>query len=158
AVVWWTDRARRRHVRVVGQRDTQPTKGRVARVWSDEGPALALVYPGPFFRTRRGKRELVCLCACGAWGAPEEVGWLGESCGPCHDRAEAGEGAPAGRQAWFHDGLDKQVRSLALSPDDATLATTGLDDRLRLWDADTGALKMTSERAVWDLHLNWSPD
>jgi WD40 repeat protein len=35
-----------------------------------------------------GKPELIALCGFGALGTPEALGWMGETCGPCHDHEE----------------------------------------------------------------------
>lgn len=55
-------------------------------------------------------------------------------------RAEGGEGGVAGaqrRRASAHDG---GVNGLLFSPDGSELLTFGKDDRLRLWDAESGRL------------------
>jgi hypothetical protein len=42
------------------------------------------------WRERQGKREFIVYCRCGVAGAPESVAWMGQSCGPCHDREQEG--------------------------------------------------------------------
>ncbi len=93
-LVWWVDRLGRPHVRVAAQR-REPGR----ELWEhrfappgDSRPPLWFVHPERvYLRTRPGEeRELIAVCSCGASGPPEEIGWLGERCGPCHDRGEEG--------------------------------------------------------------------
>jgi hypothetical protein len=90
-VAWWTDLLGRRHWRVVGRRfdfsqefDEQcHDKFRTYPLWH--------VYPDRLMvREAGGRRELLAACACGAAGTPDEIGWMGRRCGPCHDRLEEG--------------------------------------------------------------------
>jgi WD40 repeat protein len=147
-LAWWTDLVGRKHCRVVGRR------GRFNRHLlhnllgpPEEGsrPALWLVYPDYVFLQRhQGRRVAVALCPCGSYGTPEELGWMGTCCAPCHDRHEDGrESAPAWpdpRRSTLSVHHDHLV-GLAYSPDGATVLGVGSgyhQGSVTLWDAATG--------------------
>ena len=50
------------------------------------------------------------------------------------------------------------VASISFSPDGGTLASGGYDGTIRLWDAETGALKQTIRRAQGVEGVVFSPD
>ncbi len=76
AVVWWTDCAGRRHVRVAGNRGPFADRSRLALLSEPSSwPPLAILDSRVFLRTRGGKSELMALCGCGAFGPPESLGW-----------------------------------------------------------------------------------
>jgi hypothetical protein len=97
---WWADALGRKHLRVVGRR-LEPENVLRSNLFGPLGgdwPRLGLVYPDRVVvRTRpgrgkgAGKREVLAVCACGAVGRPEALAWMGDSCGPCHDRREEGQ-------------------------------------------------------------------
>jgi hypothetical protein len=99
---WWTDALGRKHLRVVGRR-LEPFNALRCNLFGPRAggwPALGLVYPDRVVARSRpgrgkgaGKREVLAVCSCGAVGRPEALAWMGDSCGPCHDRRE--EGQPA---------------------------------------------------------------
>jgi hypothetical protein len=99
---WWTDALGRKHLRVVGRR-LEPGNVLRTNLFGPPGtdwPPLGLVYPDRVVvRTRPGRgkgagqREVLAVCDCGAVGTAEALAWMGDSCGPCHDRRE--EGQPA---------------------------------------------------------------
>jgi hypothetical protein len=97
---WWTDALGRKHLRVVGRR-LEPFNVLRSNLFGPPGdsdwPPLGLVYPDRVVVRSRprggGRREVLAVCACGAVGRPEALAWMGDSCGPCHDRRE--EGQPA---------------------------------------------------------------
>ncbi len=86
-VTWWSDHHGRRHV--TAEPVTPPE-----HPWQEEPawPPLGRIYPGVLFRIDRPGRPLrwVVLCRCGVCGPPESVGWMGDRCGPCHDRGVDG--------------------------------------------------------------------
>jgi hypothetical protein len=90
---WWSDAAGRKHCRVVGVRGEFRKAERVNLLCppGEQAPPLALVYPDVVFHRRGGQSEWLVWCACGALGRPNELGWMGASCGPCHDRREEGQ-------------------------------------------------------------------
>jgi len=87
-LVWWRDALGRRHVRVVGL----VAEG-VERLEYDDGhdaaPPLLRIYPDAGFLV--DDAAILVICPCGAAGRPDEIGWVGGECGPCHDRRVNGE-------------------------------------------------------------------
>jgi hypothetical protein len=129
AAAWWCDFLGRRHVRVRGW-DGMPA-------WLYEAPSAALpaVYPDHTLthQGEGGSRQFV-LCSCGAWGEPAAVGWMGECCGPCHDRRSAGEPP---RHAWplAEPG---SARSVAVEPGGWSVAALHDDGTVSVHDLRTG--------------------
>ncbi len=166
ALAWWTDLIGRRHCRVVGRRG-KLDKARLHNFLSpgdEDRPTVWLVYPDYFFRRRvRGKRTLVALCACGRSGEPEEIGWMGDCCGVCHDRREEGRAAaPAWhdpRQATLsrHHG---HLLFLTWSGDGRTIATGGEPGVVKLWDAASGreCATLSEDNEEWLLKAAFTPD
>src|SRR5947209_2046829 len=64
-VAWWTDAGARRHFRVW---DDGPSKEERPPLWYISGEHLVA-------RWRGEACDWLVLCACGACGEPEEVGW-----------------------------------------------------------------------------------
>jgi hypothetical protein len=99
AVAWWTDPLGRRHIRVKGARWSF-TYGRegessILCPYEQPRPPLWMIYPEFIYLADAGAGERVlAACPCGAAGTPEEIGWMGECCGPCHDRREEGQATP----------------------------------------------------------------
>jgi hypothetical protein len=166
ALAWWTDLIGRRHCRVAGRRG-KFDRERLENFLSpgDESrPAVWLVYPDYFCRRRRkGQRTLVALCACGRWGEPAEIGWMGDCCGVCHDRREEG-GEPARawpdpRQATLsrHQG---HLLFLTWSPEGRTIATGGEPGEVKLWDAASGreCAALAEDNEEWLLGASFTPD
>jgi dipeptidyl aminopeptidase/acylaminoacyl peptidase len=141
-LAWWTDFAGRRHCHIIGCRGAfrGPQLTNLVCGTTEPKPPLWVVYPESTFlyRGTDSPPTLLALCACGALGRPEELGWMGTCCGPCHDRRE--EGLPPAAP-WMHPrlaqlgGLNDPV-ALAFSPDSSLLLA-----------ADTKTL------TVWDLAL-----
>jgi hypothetical protein len=156
-IVWWTDRAGRRHYRIAAARGGI-SGPRLEHYEQADWPPLRLLYPQVLQQVRAGQRRLVALCACSAFGTPDELGWMGPCCGPCHDRAEAGDVA-APTPFWLRPvDVFEMVRCLAFSPDGATLASAG-NDRVVFWDIATGqARPLTAHGQVWGVSLAYSPD
>jgi hypothetical protein len=137
-LTWWTDHLGRRHVRVTGRRLSQ-----VSRVAARANPfndwPLWHLYPERLVLCERGgRKELLAVCGCGAAGPPEALAWMGERCGPCHDRREEGGPAPAERPAALRGPSGADLR-IAFAPDGRELAGVGSDGKVRLWDCGTGA-------------------
>jgi WD40 repeat protein len=154
-VAWWTDYTGRRHVRLLGYRRSLNRK-ELTGFFHNDGraqPPLVVLYPEyTVTHTRGGKSRLCAACACGAFGPPQEIAWLGECCGPCHDRREAADGkAPALRRSWRLV-AESSPDAVAFSPDGQTLATNEFSGRVRLWDVATG-----TQRLVLDARQGWYP-
>src|SRR5262249_11189078 len=121
-------------------------------------PPLARLYPEQVYvRTRPGEGPTaVCACACGAAGTPTELAWVGERCGPCHDRAEEGRltlepptafGPVAGRGV-----------TCALSGDGGLLAAASPDvPTVHLWDTRTGRYRAIRRAGVGIRDLAFVP-
>jgi WD40 repeat protein len=153
---WWTDYTGRRHVRVIAYRRSL-NRRELNRFFLNDGrlqPPLVVLYPEyTVTHTRGGESRLWVACACGAFGTPEEIAWMGECCGPCHDRREtAGGKAPVLRRWWRLAPKDDYLSAVAFSPDGQTLATNGRSGKVRLWDVATG-----TERAVLEGKDGWDP-
>jgi hypothetical protein len=147
AAAWWRDYGGRTHLRVVGSRGRLggPSPVGLFGVPRDWPPVL-VVHPGTALLRALGEgaAEAVVVCACGAWGPPASVGWMGRRCGPCHDRAAVGAPVPAA------DWAPAVGPYPVLSPDGGTLATDGPGDELVLWDTHT-----RQARAVTGLPAGW---
>jgi WD40 repeat protein len=160
-LAWWSDRAGRKHHRLVARRGEFNSMFRrnVLSVGEDR-PPLWLVYPEHqhlYLRQRGTGWELVAVCACGAVGTPEELGWMGPCCGPCHDRREAGEPAPAGPPTLL-TGHVKPVDKVVFSPDGRTLvALAHFEPSPRAWDLATGQADVWAH-AEWVRALAFTPD
>jgi hypothetical protein len=165
-LAWWTDLIGRKHCRVVGRRGNLD-RARLDNLLCPEGeprPALWLVYPD-YFITKRSKdrRRLIALCSCGSFGVPEDIGWMGNCCGACHDRREEGRSAVA---AWPDprrgtlSGHHGHLFFLTWSPDGRIIATGGEPGHVKLWDAVTGREcgTLAEDSEEWLLGAAFSPD
>lgn len=134
-LVWWTDHAERKHYRLVAHR--LKLTGVARENWLHKPvrvPPLGLVYPRQGIAVQRGRDfDMRVFCACGEWGKPEALGWMGPSCGPCHDRCE---GQPT--QEGWPDALvtSSPLYDLVFSPDGSLLATRH-DKTMRVWKMAT---------------------
>jgi WD40 repeat protein len=152
-VAWWTDPLARKHVRVASRRVESFSDhygncfvpGRTTR------PPLWLVHSERLFlRTVPGGQPKVrALCGCGASGPPEALGWMGTTCGPCHDHQEE-FGAPLARaglplQLGFHE---KGVRGVAWSESGRTVVAAGDEGVVRFWDPAAGTLRKERRNEV----------
>src|SRR4051794_2727412 len=144
ALAWWTDRMGRKHHRVVGRWGTfsRPSLDRLLCPTGEERPPLFLVYPSHVFLKRQGgERHAQAICACGAQGTPEELGWMGTRCDACYDRALEGQSTPPAwldpAQATLH-GDEGKLLFIAYSPDGRTLAAATRRDEVTLFDTSTG--------------------
>src|SRR5262249_58585963 len=99
-LAWWTDRAGRKHHRVVGRHGSfnRPMLENLLLPFGEARPPLWFVYPDHVFLKRHaGQRVAQAICACGAHGTPEELGWMGPSCDSCHDRGAPPQAATPAR-------------------------------------------------------------
>jgi sugar lactone lactonase YvrE len=144
-VAWWTDPLGRKHCRVVARRPSRYGSNKAALGVEPGRPPLTLVYPGETFLVERnGSSELVAACRCGASGEPASLGWMGPSCGPCHDRRERGEPLPGADfpARTVLDGPEAWVQQLVFMPDgEALLVRPALGGRVYIWAPATGGLR-----------------
>jgi hypothetical protein len=137
SAAWWSDHLGRRHVRVRGLRLDWGNQDLVRPTAFDAWP-LWHVYPEHLVLSERaGRKELLAVCGCGAAGPPEALAWMGERCGPCHDRREEGGRAPEGRPTLLRGAAGAEYR-IAFTPDGRELVSLG-GGGVFLWDTATGA-------------------
>jgi hypothetical protein len=163
-VAWWSDRLGRKHYHIIAHRGSFSPAGRI-NVLSvgEERPPLWLVYPENVYLRQRGDRsELFAVCACGAAGPPEALGWAGPCCGPCHDRREAGEGPPVSAgltdRPLLVSGHLKDVTGLAFSSTGRQLVSRGRADGVAPVYGLSGAEPTGWWHPGWIGELAYSPD
>lgn len=163
ALAWWTDRAGRKHLRIVGRHGlfTRPMLEDLLCPLGEPRPPLWFVYPEYVFLMHAGEERLLqAICACGAHGSPEELGWMGPSCDTCFDLdLEGSTPAPAWldpRQATFHTD-EGRLLSLAYSRDGSTLAACTGRNHVTLWDTATGQERgrLVAPEEDWVLGAGW---
>lgn len=139
-VAWWTDPVGRKHVVFRGRRVENYEARRLLHAEELETRLpLWHAYPEYVYRVRVGKAErVVCACGCGAAGAPELLGWMGATCGPCSDRAEEA-GADALRQntPGVLYGERHPLGAVACSPCGTFVAAVEGEHGVTLWNATT---------------------
>jgi len=148
AAAWWTDPLGRKHTRLVARRGefNHPTcEHLLAR--RRHRPFQWLTYPeNLYFRQTGGKEELWGVCRCGAVGPPSDLGWMGNLCGPCHDRDEAGA-LPRfpGPTAAVLSGRSTVPGRIRFTPDGRGLVATGqLNNEVTAWDLESGSCRKWS--------------
>jgi hypothetical protein len=139
AVAWRRDFAGRLHARLVGLRDALRGQAPVDLFGVPEHwPALIRVHPAAtLLRERVGRTEPVALCPCGDAGYVDEIGWMGDCCGPCFDR-RAAVGASPSPAAWPLP-LPRAYLGLPVaSADGAFMAALAGDGKLHVQDTRAG--------------------
>jgi WD40 repeat protein len=120
AVAWWTDWIGRKHVRITAHRtDFNRTERRNVFTRGQERPAQWAVYPERLYM-RQDQKDWVLhgVCECGMSGSPRDLGWMGDRCGPCHDRLETGAlGQAAGLPSSVLTELDRPAWAVSFSRD-----------------------------------------
>jgi WD40 repeat protein len=165
-LAWWTDRAGRKHHRIVGRHGAfnRPLLENLLCPFGDPRPPLWFVYPDHIFLKRQGGHRVAqAICACGAHGTPEELGWMGPCCDSCHDRGVEGQEAT---QAWLDpklatlQGQEGRLTFLAYSPDSKILAAGTGRDEVTLWDTTTGLERgrLVAKDDEWLLTVGWIDD
>jgi hypothetical protein len=139
---WWTDPVGRRHWRIVGRRAVY------ADYRARDLPLAAFplwhIYPDRLVLRDAGSgSHLIARCDCGVAGRPESIAWMGERCGPCHDRAEEGVAVrPAGPMVLR--GKTLSVNQLAFAGPDALLSSGS--GRVVRWDLEDGGEEVLLHR------------
>jgi hypothetical protein len=123
-LAWAIDHRGRRLVRVTAGADLADDREFSINSPFARWPPLALVHREVavvFQREDRLDSEVLLACPCGALGTPEDIGWMDDRCGPCHDRTQDGVPLPEPfqRQARCFLGGSSAVfgRPQAISPD-----------------------------------------
>jgi WD40 repeat protein len=165
-LAWWSDLIGRKHHRVVGRQGhfNRPMLDNLLCPFGEPRPALWFVYPDYVFLKRAGERRVAfALCACGSFGTPDELGWMGPRCDACHDLGEDGRTAfpawPDPKRATLH-GQEGRLLFLAYAPDGRTLAAGTGWEHITLWDTASGEVRGTLgvESDPWLLGAAWSDD
>jgi WD40 repeat protein len=142
-VAWWTDPVGRRHWRVVGRRMGPPDNR--LRDFAFAAHPLWHVYPDRLaLREQGGATALLARCDCGVVGPAERIAWMGECCGPCHDRGEEGLAAPPAAPVLLR-GHGNTVAQLAFAGPDV-LVSGGADGRVLRWDLEDGSHEVLLHR------------
>jgi hypothetical protein len=149
-VGWWTDPVGRKHWRIQGRRSLR---------WHDDERSAFHAYPlwhvypdRLMLRERQGCQDLLAVCSCGVAGPVQAIAWMGQQCGPCHDRLEEELSVPSAPD-WprvLRGGHRAQVNCAAFTGD-GRLLTGCYGGRIVSWDLDTGAaavLLRVRDRAV----------
>jgi WD40 repeat protein len=162
-LAWWTDRAGRKHHRIVGRHGqfNRPMLDNLLCPFGEARPPLWFVYPDHVFLKCKGQqRQAQAICACGLHGTPEDLGWMGACCDSCYDRGQEGqEAAPA----WLDpklatlQGQEGRLSFLAYSPDGLVLAAGTGRDEVTLWDTTTGLERgrLVAKEDDWLLCAGW---
>ena len=123
-VAWWTDHVRRTHlyVEAAGSHGSssfaeysdarEGTSSHRERLLFEH--PLELLHPDLVWLVSERTRKRRVLCGCGLFGTLDELAWMGDCCGPCHDRRQEGE-PPLPLQAARR--LAAHVTHLAPTPD-----------------------------------------
>lgn len=138
-VAWWTDPVGRKHVVFRGRRVENYEARRLLHAEELETRLpLWHAYPEYVYRVRVGKAErVVCACGCGAAGAPELLGWMGATCGPCSDRREeAGADALRANAPGVLYGERHPLGAVACSPCGTFVAAGEGDHGVTLWNTN----------------------
>jgi hypothetical protein len=135
---WWTDAIGRRHVRIRG----------FAHLQILEAPPLAEVHPERVVVRQRGKEtDVLGVCPCGLCGSLAGLAWMGNGCGPCHDRKIEGS-AVEPIDVLHAPNDDPQAPAIGLDflPDGRTLLA---NDRrfVRRWNLGDGTVE-----TLWEAH------
>ena len=142
---WWTDSIGRKHLVVRGRRvEHDEAKRLLSKEELDARPPLWHAYPEYVCRRTVGSSAvLVCACGCGAVGTPQALGWMGETCGPCFDRAQDdGPDALRANVPGVLYGDRGPLGVLACSPDGTRVAAT---------ENAAGPFNISSSATYWDL-------
>src|SRR5262245_19936201 len=153
-LAWWTSPLGKRQVRIVGRRIEPYNNARSNRFGPPNTSWPALCHLDPDAVVARtfagGKPEAVVLCACGALGTAAQLGWMSDTCGPCHDHGEE-HGRPlpaAGGPYTLSTGGAAMYVAFSASGKTIVAAAFGSSSdyeggtgSIRFWDRKTGKLR-----------------
>jgi WD domain, G-beta repeat len=141
---WWTDHIGRKHVVVRGRRiEHERAKLLFFRDELARRPPLWHCYPEHLAQcwlpvpNDLPRADWIAACGCGAMATPEALGWMGATCGPCHDRREEGGSLAANRPGWLH-GERSVFLALAFGRTGKYLAGIEADGTASVWDLAAG--------------------
>lgn len=159
---WWTDHIGRKHVVVRGRRiEYENAKLLFHKDELARRPPLWHCYPEHLAQrwtpvpNDLPRVEWVAVCGCGAIGTPEALGWMGATCGPCHDRLEEGGSLEHVRPGWLH-GERSPFVALAFGRTEGILAGVEADGTTSVWDMAAGTVARLSpvvRRTVFNADL-----
>jgi sugar lactone lactonase YvrE len=142
-LAWWTDRLGRRHVRVLGC--PHPAQGPLCQLDHPEKAPIWAIYPTRLIERRRdGRADLLAVCSCGVCGSLPGLAWMGDRCGPCHDRREESESVPLCPLQVQVDSTHWGDLDDLLFLDNGKRLAFRLHGRLAVWDLETGELSSAS--------------
>jgi hypothetical protein len=158
-LVWWTDFIGRRHYRAIGQSHHTRSLRMETRAEPHDWPQtipLLQIYPETGFEACRGTewQDTRVVCPCGAAGTPDQIGWMGTECGPCHDRREEGT-LPARPWEWAGQELPVRALGLALHPTRPLLAVL-TEHSMALHDCETNESRPIP--GMLGTGMAWTPD
>jgi hypothetical protein len=143
---WWTDHIGRKHVVVRGRRiEHENAKLLFHKDELTRRPPLWHCYPEHLAQrwtpvpNDLPRSEWIAACGCGAVGTPESLGWMGATCGPCHDLREEGGSLAVNRPGWLHGERGPFV-ALAFGRTGSVLAGVEADGTASAWDLAGGAI------------------
>jgi WD40 repeat protein len=109
-------------------------------------PPLMLVYPDSCCLRPHPDRpaEMLAVCGCGAIDRPEQLAWMGETCGPCHDRREE-ESRPPHEQRWTYRGHHAPVLAVSFASTGNTVVSADNKGKVHFWDVRSQEVRAVQE-------------
>lgn len=135
-VSWWTDPIGRKHVVIRGRRaESTGDREYLDRVSLESRTSLWHCYPDRIFlRYTSNGKDWIAVCDCGAAGSPLSLGWMGETCGPCHDfKEEHGSNKIVDQLPNVLSDSREELIRVSLSPDEKYLAAADVSGSIHLW-------------------------
>ena len=135
-VSWWTDHIGRKHVVVRGRRaESNGDRVYLERQSLETRSALWHCYPARIYlRFTKSVTDWIAVCGCGAAGTPTSLGWMGETCGPCHDlKEERGELPAFHRMPSVLTGSKEELIRVTASDDGKYVAATDVGGSIHVW-------------------------
>lgn len=162
-LAWWTDLLGRKHTAVLAYPPVLIDTELPNIYFSEEEPPspLWMVYPEHCFLVAQKKRNaLKVICRCGAIGSQEELGWMGDCCGPCHDRAQGADDSPmlsATVNEVFAIAPSFFLQSVAWSSDSRFLALKA-PDQAQVWDCQNRSFSFVRKWAPEVVDIAFVPN